>query len=350
MDLMDQYRTPLVNMRRLAKKIGLPELLLKLESVNPFSHTFKDRGALAAVQEAVRRRAPLILAATCGNMGVAVASVSAHCGLPSLILVSSEAPILTQRMIAAVATKVWVAEGRFDELNALVQRLTNADSEVACINTTLNDAFRRGFRSLMAELLAQLDPKGKYAVCVPTADGTLLAACFEEYVASRQGGASKLGPSIRFVMAQPSGCAPLVEAHLTGNGVRGWDGSASTEVLPLAVQAPLVHGPAALRSLKETEGTAIAVPEDDIRGYASLLAQFGGIFSDLVGGVLIGAISELARQKWLRKGEIPVGIYTGNGMIDSGSAPKTWVPTLASHLDVENDIYRELQARKAGKS
>lgn len=102
------------------------------------------------------------------------------------------------------------------------------------------------------------------------------------------------------------------------------------------------HGLAALQSLIETEGTAIAVPESDIPGHACQLARHGGVFSDLVGGVMLGAINEIARQGWLRDGEVPVGIYTGNGLIDPDGGRDFELPTVIGFRQAEEKIGREL--------
>lgn len=335
--------TPLLALSRLASRMGFRELLVKIESSLPISHTFKDRGAFAAVEEAVRLRSPAVLAATCGNMGVAVAGASALFGMPSLIILSSEAPTLTQKMIHATATNVWLTDGRFDDLDKLVRSITDAVPQVACINTTLNASFRRGFRSLMAELLLQLDPKCHYAVCVPTADGTLLAACHDEYVSYRK---LRSGPTVRFVMCQPAGCAPLVRAHLHNETIARW-GGCDTEVLSLSVREPFLHGPDALKALIDTNGTAVAVPEKDVTGFAKLFATHAGIFSDAVGGVLLGAIAALERGKWFLKDEVPVGIYTGNGLTAANplaEVPVGPVRSVASYRDVQDEIVSFIRA------
>lgn len=328
------FVTPLIRFGRLASYYGCPDLLLKMESAQPISHTFKDRGALAAVEDAIENRASVVVAGTCGNMGVAVAGACAKAGLHCLVILSDEAPAATKAMISASASQVWLVQERFDAIDAELQMLSKAIPTMACINTTLNRSFHNGFRTLLREVLAQVDPSLRYAVIVPTADGTLLSSCWDEYQDYCTNHTDPI--PIRFVLVQPSGCAPLVRAIQERKPLQEWR-TGQTAVLPLGVRHPTLHGSAAIHAVLASQGTAVAVPEEAIPEHARSLASLEGIASDLVGGTLVGAIAELASQKWFAEDEVPIGLFTGNGLIgysdlQNNPSPPTPLPEVRGAL------------------
>ncbi|HVO33974.1 MAG TPA: pyridoxal-phosphate dependent enzyme, partial [Gemmatimonadales bacterium] len=71
--------TPLLQARRLGDALGLSDLWVKDEAVNP-TGSFKARGLAAAVTRAVRSGATRFVLPTAGNAGVAAAAYGAKAG------------------------------------------------------------------------------------------------------------------------------------------------------------------------------------------------------------------------------------------------------------------------------
>src|SRR5215207_11229091 len=71
--------TPLVAAPRLGASIGLPNLHLKLEGLNP-TGSFKDRGMVVAVAKAVEEGATSIICASTGNTSASAAAYGAAAG------------------------------------------------------------------------------------------------------------------------------------------------------------------------------------------------------------------------------------------------------------------------------
>nr|MDO8043825.1 pyridoxal-phosphate dependent enzyme [Candidatus Baldrarchaeota archaeon] len=92
--------TPLIRSEKLAEKLGLKFLYLKLDCCNP-TGSFKDRGASAAISRALELGVKTIVGYSTGNAGVAQAAYAARAGLESVIFVHKTASLgkLVQAML-----------------------------------------------------------------------------------------------------------------------------------------------------------------------------------------------------------------------------------------------------------
>ena len=89
--------TPLVKSYNLSKELGLKELYIKDDGLNP-SGSSKDRASGVAVLKAIESGAKVIACSSTGNAASSCACHAAHVGLPAVIFVPKRAPIgkLTQ--------------------------------------------------------------------------------------------------------------------------------------------------------------------------------------------------------------------------------------------------------------
>src|SRR3977135_3869285 len=80
--------TPLVSVPRLARAVGVGEVLLKLDHANP-THSFKDRVVSVAAAKAAELGADTLACASTGNLGNAVAAPAAPTRDCSVVLLPS---------------------------------------------------------------------------------------------------------------------------------------------------------------------------------------------------------------------------------------------------------------------
>ena len=91
----------------------------------------------------------------------------------------------------------------------------------------------------------------------------------------------------------------------------------------------------ALRTLRESGGTATAVPEDQVVEGMKLLAETEGVFTEAAGGVTVWGLKQLAATGAIGKDDLTVAYITGNGLktqevIEGVVNPITILPTLKS--------------------
>ena len=112
---------------------------------------------------------------------------------------------------------------------------------------------------------------------------------------------------------QAAGCAPVVRAWEAGETATAfWEG-AQTVAAGLRVPGPLA-GALMLRVLRETQGTALAVSDDEIRAALGELAR-AGLWVSPEGAALLPAARRLRAQGWIREGERVVLLNTGSGLV-----------------------------------
>jgi threonine synthase len=83
--------TPILHADRLGAKIGLQNLLIKDEGLNP-TGSFKARGLSAAVTRARALGAKALATPTAGNAGGALAAYAAKAGIPAVIVMPADTP------------------------------------------------------------------------------------------------------------------------------------------------------------------------------------------------------------------------------------------------------------------
>lgn len=306
-------KTPLISANNLKKQFGLQELFLKMDSVLPYSHTFKDRGAVSAISYIKQKSGTKLMCASCGNMASAMAQIAAKANIECFVILSSETNTSNKLSMKFSGAKLIEYNGRFDEVDDIISEFSNEHPDIPCINTNYMNIYMQGLKSLYYELFEDLSPKfSEVNILVPTADGTLMKAlyiAYKEYQKKYE--EVKFQP--RFILVQPNKCAPIVKAYIQNNQIQEWKSEEPTSVLSLSVNNPKLNGNDALNAVIETNGIAISVNENSILDFCKLLNVTEGIFPDDVGGTVIGALNEICKNEKLKK--LPtVCLITGNGL------------------------------------
>ena len=117
--------TPLVAAPRLAEALGVRELFLKLESMNP-TGSFKDRGMVMAVAKALEEGAKSIICASTGNTSAAAAAYAARAGIESIVVVPAGKIALGKLAQALMyGARLLVIEGNFDDALTIVREIAD---------------------------------------------------------------------------------------------------------------------------------------------------------------------------------------------------------------------------------
>src|SRR3989449_10830548 len=116
--------TPLVEARRLGARIGVPNLYLKLEGLNP-TGSFKDRGMVVAVSKALEAGAESIICASTGNTSASAAAYGAAAGVEVAVVLPKGA-IATGKLLQALiaGARVVAVDGTFDDALRVARSMT----------------------------------------------------------------------------------------------------------------------------------------------------------------------------------------------------------------------------------
>ncbi|MDE2779293.1 MAG: threonine synthase [Chloroflexota bacterium] len=324
-DIMAGY-TPLLKARNLGERLGLKNLYIKNDSVNP-SFSFKDRVVSVAATKAREFGFETIACASTGNLACSVAAHAARAGLRSVVFIPSD--LERGKVIgAAVYGPTMVAvEGTYDEVNRLCSEVGD-NYPWAFVNINMRPYYAEGSKTLGYEVAEQLGWRIPDHVVIPSASGAMFTKIWKGFnelacLGLLEGVDSlSFGPDQNTVhhpaittkmhMAQAEGCSPIVNAWTSGQ----------TQVRPvrpdsiaksLAIGNP-ADGIYALRVIKESDGSAYAVPEPEVVEGIKLLAETEGIFTETAGGVTISALKHLAESGAIGADELTVAYITGNGL------------------------------------
>lgn len=301
--------TPLIRSRNLAKCLGLKELYLKNDSVNP-SYSFKDRVVSVAITKALEFGFDTVSCASTGNLACSVAAHAARAGIQSYVFIPAD---LEQGKIvgAAIYNPTLVAvEGSYDEVNRLCSEVAD-NYPWAFVNINMRPYYAEGSKSLGFEVAEQLGWRAPAHAVVPTASGSLLTKIWKGL---REFSMLGLIDSVQTKMhlVQPGGCAPMVHAF-DANTMHVRPIRPNTIAKSLAIGNP-ADGYYALDVVNQSSGSACAIPEDEIADGITLLAETEGIFTETAGGVVVAALKHLVKSGQIKSDEPTVAFITGNGL------------------------------------
>ncbi|MGQ9788834.1 MAG: threonine synthase [Candidatus Hadarchaeaceae archaeon] len=302
--------TPLLKADRLARKLGLKEVYMKNDSVNP-TFSFKDRPSCVAISKALEFGSPAVGCASTGNLSGAVAAHAAKAGLPSFIFIPEglENSKITQTL--SYGANVIKVKGTYDETNRLATEIA-LTSNIAFANINIRPYYVEGSKSLAFEVCEQLGWRPPEHVVVPIASGALLNAIWRGFKELEKIGLID-GLSTRISGAQPEGCSPVIEALLGGSDQIIPVESPKTICKSLAIGDP-ADGYYALEAIRKTKGSGRAPNDNEIVEGVKLLARAEGIFTEPAGGATVATLKKLVEDGEVDRDEQVVLYITGNGL------------------------------------
>lgn len=303
--------TPMIELPHLAADVGVRRLWVKDEGINPTA-SFKARGLMMAVTRANALRLPGVCVPTAGNAGIALAAYAAAAGMPCRIFAPETTPPPILGSIRAFGAELVLVAGHIGDAGKATMAFAK---ESGFFNVaTVREPYRvEGMKTMGYEVAEQLGWRLPDAIVYPTGggEGTIgIWKAMAEMVAWGWLPADARLP--RMIIAQASGCAPLVRAfHAGEEKATPWEAPA-THASGLRVPGPLGDR-MTLRTLRESGGEAEAVSEERIRHGTFLLASRSGIDAAPEGGAAIEATRQLvAAGRLARESEVVV-FNTGSG-------------------------------------
>jgi len=301
--------TPLLRAPRLGRALGVPNLLMKAEGLNP-TGSFKARGMSAAVSRASELGVTSFIAPSAGNAAGALAAYGAAAGARVTVLMPADAP-------AANKTEVAVCGGLLILVDGLISDCGRVAAQMASVTgafdvSTLKEPYRvEGKKTMGLELAEDLGWRLPDAVVYPTGGGTGLVGMWKAFAELEALG---LIDSHRpaMVSVQAAGCAPIVRAFQQGERfAQPWSDArtrASGLRVPSAIGDFLI-----LDALRESGGTAVAVEEDAIARAQATAGRNGAGYVSPETAAALAALPLLRERGVLSSSDEVVVFDTGVG-------------------------------------
>ncbi|HEV7596373.1 MAG TPA: threonine synthase [Gemmatimonadaceae bacterium] len=302
--------TPLVHAKTLGESLGMSEVHVKDESLNP-TQSFKARGMSVAVSMAKELGVKKLAAPSAGNAAGALAAYCAHARIGAYLLMPSDTPRANIIECEVAGAHVRLIDGLITDCGAEVARVKESEGwfEVS----TLKEPYRvEGKKTLGYEIAEQLSWTLPDVIIYPTGGGTGLVGMWKAFDELQQlGWIGEKRP--RMISVQASGCAPIVRAFQKGD--RFADEFENAATVAAGLRVPKAIGDfLILDAIRESGGTAVTVTDDELIAGAKELARSEGIFASPEGGACVPAVRQLLASGDVKPDEKVVLFNTGSGI------------------------------------
>ena len=317
--------TPVYALDRLARSLGINSLWVKDESRNPTA-SFKDRASAVVVGRAREIGADVVVTASTGNAGAALAGMSAAVGQKAVIFAPRTAPPAKIAQLLVFGAQVILVDGTYDDAFDLTI-LAAQEFGWYCRNTGYNPFTAEGKKTAAFEVwewmvnLFGLENSGssetisQLVLFVSVGDGNIISGIHKGFKDLHALGWLEKMPRIFGVQAE--GSAAIANAFNAG-GETIVPVSANTLADSISVDLPR-DGVRAVRAARETGGCYILVSDAEI---LRAIAELGrvGIFAEPAGATAYAGMVRALQQNQISPEDRVLVINTGSGLKDVKAA------------------------------
>src|SRR6266446_3068324 len=299
--------TPLLRAQKFSTDV---DLWVKDESQNP-TQSFKARGMSVAVSMARYLGATRLAVPSAGNAGGALAAYAARAGLEAHVFMPRDTPRANIVECRELDAHVTLIDGLITDCAAAIGR--HKAKEGWFDMSTLKEPYRvEGKKTLGYELAEQLNWQLPDAILYPTGGGTGLIGMWKAFdEMEKLGWIGNKRP--RMFAVQATGCAPIVRAFEAGEKTAAEFPNART--IASGLRVPKAIGDfLMLNILRQSNGGAVAVDDDEIIPVAREVGSTEGLFVCPEGAACFAALKSLRSTGKITAGERVVIFNTGSGI------------------------------------
>ena len=310
--------TPVYQPKRLANKLGLNQLWVKDESPNPTA-SFKDRASAIVVARAQEIGAEVIVAASTGNAGAALAGMAAALGAKAVIFAPKTAPPAKIAQLIVFGARVLLVDGNYDQAFDLSIEATQNFGWYNR-NTGYNPFTAEGKKTAAFEIWEQVirrlpEDSNPLTIFIPVGDGNIISGVHKGFKDLHALGWLPKMP--RIIGVQSTGSAAIANTFHQGD----------EEIIPvqattladsISVDLPR-DGIRAVRAARETGGTYITVPDAAI---LEAIAELGrvGIFAEPAASTAYAGLVSAVADEIVKPDDPVLVLSTGSGLKDVKAA------------------------------
>ena len=331
--------TPFWKSRNLGKVLGLKNLYIKNDSVNP-TFSFKDRVVSVALTRSRELGFNVVACASTGNLAGAVAAYGAVGGFKTFVFIPAD--LEAGKIIGAgIYDPIIVGiEGNYDQVNRLCAEIADL-FQWAFVNVNIRPYYAEGSKTLGFEVAEQLNWRAPDHVIVPVASGSLLTKIYKGLWEFHHLG---LIPELhtKLSAAQAQGCAPVVTAIKEKSDI-------IKPVVPKTIAKSIAIGnPAdgyyAAKTVLKSGGLGECANDEEIVEGIRLLAKTEGVFTETAGGTTVAVLKKLVESGKISADEVVVAYITGNGFKTQESVQSriSKPHIIQASLEDFRKLYREL--------
>jgi threonine synthase len=312
--------SPLYKASALGEIIGLKNIYIKDDGLNPTS-SLKDRASAIAAARALHSGKDTVACSSTGNAASSLAGAAASLGLKSVIFVPERAPQgkLTQLLIfGAVVVSV---KGDYEATFRLSEQAIEKYGWYNR-NAAINPYLSEGKKTVSMEIAEQLGStlggfRAPDFVAVSVGDGCTIAGVWKGFKDLYATGLINKLP--RLISVQAEGCCPINRAIENNTAIEKMEENTLADSIAVGVPR---NGDKSLAAIRESNGIAVNVSDDEILAAMRLLGKSAGVFGEPAGVAGTAGLAKAATRGLIPQDALVVSIVTGNGLKDVTSAQK----------------------------
>ena len=305
--------SPLYDEPRLAKQLGLKRLWVKDDGQNPTA-SLKDRASAMAVAKAMEAGAEIIACSSTGNAASSLAGNAAAAGLRTFIFVPSRAPKGKVAQLMTFGATVISVRGSYEDTFELSKAAIDKWGWYNR-NAAINPYLSEGKKTVALEIMEQLDWQVPDYIAISVGDGCTIAGLWKGLKDLYAIGFIDRLP--RLIAVQAEGCCPINRAIAEGGDWRPMEETPLADSIAVGVPR---NGHKALAAIRESNGIAVNVSDEEILAAQRLLGRSCGVFGEPAGVTGTAGVKKLCDQGILGPEDTVVSVVTGNGLKDVDNA------------------------------
>lgn len=313
--------TPLLRADRLAKWVGVRELYLKFDGLNP-TGSFKDRGMVVAVAKAMEDGVKTIICASTGNTSASAAAYAARAGIECVVLLPAGKVALGKvGQAVAYGARVVTVQTNFDGALDVARKLAERPS-VELVNSV--NPFRiEGQTTGAFEICDTLDGAPD-VLALPVGNGGNITAYWLGF--NRYHERKRIETRPRMLGVQASGAAPFLRGRFIEEP--------ETIATAIRIGKPATWEPA-IAAVKDSHGQFCAVTDEQILKAYGEISRREGFFCEPASAASVAGLRAAREAGHVRETDRCVCVLTGNGLKDPETAVRQAVQMLELPADVD---------------
>ncbi len=310
--------TPVYQPPLLSDQSGLKHLWIKDDGRNPTA-SFKDRASAVVVARAREIHADVVVTASTGNAGAALAGMAAACGQKAVIFAPKSAPQAKIAQLLVFGAQVILVDGNYDQAFDLSVE-ASAKFGWYCRNTGYNPFTAEGKKTAAFEIweqvmLANEKLSEKLCVFVSVGDGNIISGIHKGFKDLQELGL--IGSVPRIFGIQSENSAAIANAF-EKKTEKIEPVKATTLADSISVDLPR-DGLRALRAATQTNGAFIKVSDQEILEAIGSLGK-AGIFAEPAGSTSYAGVLKASHMGLIHDDDPVVCMVTGSGLKDVKAA------------------------------
>lgn len=337
--------TPLYENKVVASKYGVKRFLVKDDGRNP-TGSLKDRASAVAVARALDLGREHISCSSTGNAASSLSGFAAVTSRGATIFVPESAPVAKITQLLVYGARVVLVKGDYKDAFELSVKAIDHFGWYNR-NCAVNPYLVEGKKTCGLEIAEELGWQVPDYLFVSVGDGCIISSMYKAFYDLVNLGMVDCYPKIIGVQAE--GCSPVYHAMKNNLSKVAPAQKSDTLADSISVRAPR-NWAKALRAVKETGGSMVAVKDEEILDAMKELAVNTGVFAEPAGAAAYAGFCKMAAEEELDSGATAVVVATGNGLKDISGARKAVGPPLVTRADLGEFIEVIKESSVVGKN